>query len=489
LVTAVSSGTPWAFQSGISSAMPLGSITAPERMCAPDLGALLQHRHGDVGVICFSRIAAASPDGPAPTITTSYSIASRSTASLIRVPSLSDPRHGVDPSRVLSECHLAAVKQNGGKPMRWVVVAGVLALMAVPASAATRWIGSWGASPAPPMTAAPNGAPNELRRLSPSFNNQTVAQVVRLSAGGPRLRIRFTNEYGTKPLALGAARVALLGPDGAVVPGSERTVTFAGAASTTVPPGAPMLSDPVALPTRALARLRISLFLPAETGLCTCHANGNEAPRVADGDATGRDIPPGPPADYRAFLSGVEVEAAQPARVIVAFGDSITDGARSTQGKNARWPDRLAERLAAKYPGRPIGVVNAGIGGNRVLSETAITMFGQSALTRFDRDVLSVPGVHRRRRAGRRQRPGRPRRSPLGGRTDRRVSPADRARARPRRADHRRDHPALRRRGLLHAPRARRSASRSTRGSASPATSTPSSTWTRRSATRPSPRR
>src|SRR6185436_8221296 len=77
----------------------------------------------------------------------------------------------------------------------------------------------------------------------------------------------------------------------------------------------------------------------------------------------------------------------------VTFGDSITDGARSSQGKNQRWPDRLAERLAAKYPGRPIGVVNAGIGGNRVLSETNITMFGQSALTRFDRDVLSVPGV------------------------------------------------------------------------------------------------
>jgi hypothetical protein len=183
-------------------------------------------------------------------------------------------------------------------------------------------------------------------------------------------------------------------PDGAVVPGSERAVTFAGQPATTVPTGAPMLSDPIALPTKALARLRISLYLPGDTGPCTCHANGSEAPRLADGDATARDLPPAPPpADYRAFLSGVEVETAQPARVIVAFGDSITDGARSTQGKNARWPDRLAERLAAKYPGRPIGVVNAGIGGNRVLSERRHPMFGQSALTRFDRDVLSVPGA------------------------------------------------------------------------------------------------
>ncbi len=274
--------------------------------------------------------------------------------------------------------------------MRLAVMVGALALLATQGQAATRWIGSWGASPAPPMAAA---AGTDSRRLSPSFNNQTIAQVVRLSAGGPRLRIRFTNEYGTRPLALGAARVALLAVDGTIVAGSERTVTFAGAPSATLPPGAPMLSDPVALPTKALARLRISLYLPADTGLCTCHANGNEAPRVADGDATGREIPPGPPADYRAFLSGVEVEADRAARVIVAFGDSITDGARSTQGRNQRWPDRLAERLAAKYPGRPIGVVNAGIGGNRVLSETPITLFGQSALTRFDRDVLSVSGV------------------------------------------------------------------------------------------------
>ena len=274
--------------------------------------------------------------------------------------------------------------------MRVMVLAGALALLATQAGAATRWIGSWGASPAPPIAASAAADP---RRVSPTFNDQTVAQVVRLSAGGPRLRVRFTNEYGTKALTLGAARVALVGPDGAVIPGSDRPVTFAGAASASVPPGAPMISDPVALPTRPLARLRISLYLPGDTGPCTCHANGNEAPRVAAGDATAQAIPAGPPADYRAFVSGVEVETAQPARVIVAFGDSITDGYRSTQGKDARWPDRLAERLAARYPGRPIGVVNAGIGGNRVLSDGVVPPMGQSALTRFDRDVLAVPGV------------------------------------------------------------------------------------------------
>ena len=276
--------------------------------------------------------------------------------------------------------------------MRVMVLAGAIALLAVQAQAAARWIGSWGASPAPPMAAAAS-TPSDPRRLSPAFNDQTVVQVVRLSAGGARLRIRFTNEYGAKALSLGAARVALVGPDGATIAGSDRPVTFAGAASASVPPGAPMLSDPIALPTKALARLRISLYLPGETGPCTCHANGNEAPRVAAGDATARDVPAGPPADFRAFLSGVDVEATQPARVIVAFGDSITDGYRSTQGADRRWPDRLAERLAERRAGRLVGVVNAGIGGNRVLSDGYVASMGQSALTRFDRDVLSVPGV------------------------------------------------------------------------------------------------
>ena len=276
--------------------------------------------------------------------------------------------------------------------MRVMILAGAIALIALQAQAAAHWIGSWGASPAPPIAAA-TSIPNDPRRLSPAFNDQTVAQVVRLSAGGTRLRIRFTNEYGVKALNLGAARVALVGADGAVIAGSDRPVTFAGAGSATVPPGAPMISDPVALPTKSLARLRISLYLPGDTGACTCHANGNEAPRVAAGDATAKDIPAGPPADYRAFLSGVEVETAQPARVIVAFGDSITDGYRSTQGADRRWPDRLAERLADRYPGRTMGVVNAGIGGNRMLSDGFVPSMGQSALTRFDRDVLSVPGV------------------------------------------------------------------------------------------------
>ncbi len=277
--------------------------------------------------------------------------------------------------------------------MRVPILAGLLLLAASTSQAAeARWVASWGASPAPPTAAAPGV---EARRVSPSFANQTIVQVVRLSAGGQRLRVRFTNEYGVKALLIGAARVALLTPEGGVVAGSDRVVTFSRASATTIPAGAPLLSDPIDLKTGSLTRLRISIFVPEDTGPCTCHMNGGDLVQLSPpGDWTGRELPPATgPAQYRAFVSGIEVEAKPPATVIVALGDSITDGYLATPGTNRRWPDRLAERLAAKYPKRAMAVVNAGIGGNRVLSDGVVAAMGQSALTRFDRDVLSVPGA------------------------------------------------------------------------------------------------
>jgi lysophospholipase L1-like esterase len=273
--------------------------------------------------------------------------------------------------------------------MRLSVLICALALTAFHAQASgTKWIGSWGASPAMPM-AAPANNPS---RGTPTFNNQTVTQIVRLSAGGQRLRVRLSNEYGPKPLQIGAVRVALVSGDGAVVSGSERTVTFSGAGSITIPAGAPMLSDPVALPTKPLSHLRVSLFLPTETNGCTCHGTGQDLISIASGDATASPPPPAKGAgNYRAFLTEVDVETAAPARPVIAtFGDSITDGYRSTDGADRRWPDRLAERLDAAE--KPFAVINTAISGNRVLAEQ-LPIFGQSALSRFDRDVLSIPGL------------------------------------------------------------------------------------------------
>ena len=274
--------------------------------------------------------------------------------------------------------------------MRPLALICALTLCASQAEAAgARWIGSWGASPAMPM--APPA--NNPARGTPSFNNQTVVQTVRLSAAGQRLRLRLSNEYGAKPLAVGAVRVALVAEDGTTVAGSERSVSFSGAAAATLPPGAPLISDPVNLSTKALANLRVSLFLPSDTNGCTCHMSGSEAAQVLPGDATQQPLGKLNGPTYRAFLTEVDVETAAPAPVIVAFGDSITDGTASSAGTNHRWPDRLAERLAERAPGRAAGVVNAGIGGNRVISDGVIPVFGQNALSRFDRDVLSIPGA------------------------------------------------------------------------------------------------
>src|SRR5262249_48857238 len=155
--------------------------------------------------------------------------------------------------------------------------------------------------------------------------------------------------------------------------------------------GSPMVSDPVALMTKPLAHLRVSLYLPADTNGCTCHMTGQDLISIAPGDATAAPPPAAKGAgDYRAFLTEVDVETAAPVRPVIAtFGDSITDGYRSTDGADHRWPDRLAERLEAAK--KPFAVVNTAISGNRVLAQQ-LPIFGEPALARFDRDVLSVPG-------------------------------------------------------------------------------------------------
>jgi len=222
------------------------------------------------------------------------------------------------------------------------------------------------------------------------FKNQTIRQVVRISAGGNRVRIRFTNEYGTKPLVIGAARVALADQKGSPKEGADKPLTFAGKTTAVIPEGAPLLSDPLDLPVMALSSLSISVYLPEDTGPCTCHDTGMQTAYVSDtGDFTDKAFTPKQTMPARAFLSGVEVETTAPAKAIVVFGDSISDGMGSTVDANRRWPDLLAEKLAARDPAKAWGIVNQGISGNRVLNDGA----GQSALGRFDRDVLAVPGV------------------------------------------------------------------------------------------------
>ncbi|MEN9706153.1 MAG: hypothetical protein RLZZ393_2032, partial [Pseudomonadota bacterium] len=258
----------------------------------------------------------------------------------------------------------------------------VLALSAATASAAApqaHWVTSWAASP------LPSGAIGPMPPAA-SFNNQTIRQTLRISAGGSQLRLRLTNEYGTKPLKVGAVTVSVLQADGTT--GPALPVNFAGGRSTLIPAGAPLLSDAVALKVGPLAQLVISLYLPEDTGPCTCHGVGVQEAQISDaGDFTNTAFTPKQTAQYRAFLSGVEVDAPK-GRTIVTFGDSITDGVGSSAGKNRRWPDQFIERLHAKG-GTNWAISNQGISGNRVLESG----MGESALTRFDRDVIAQAGV------------------------------------------------------------------------------------------------
>ena len=226
-----------------------------------------------------------------------------------------------------------------------------------------------------------------------NFNNQTLRQIVHTSIGGGRVRIVLSNTFGTAPLRVGAARLALRQKDAEIVSRSDRTVMFGNSPSVNIPAGAVVVSDPVALTVPAFADLAIDVYLPGDTAASpsplTTHGGALQTSYVsATGNHVGEaDLPEATTTAAWFFLSRVEVAAPQQAGAVVAFGDSITDGTRSTVNTNNRWPDHLARRLQAQKIN--IGVLNQGIAGNRVLGDGA----GVSALARFDRDVLAQGGV------------------------------------------------------------------------------------------------
>lgn len=281
--------------------------------------------------------------------------------------------------------------RNTGMGSIYRVAAGGIAALAIAAAATApaqaefdrsgawteAWVGTWGAGP------VPDGQ---------SFSNQTIRQVVRISVGGARFRIRLSNEYGTQAVAIGDAHVAISAGTGAITPGSDRTLTFSGSPTTTVPQGAAVLSDPVDLPAPDLASLAVSIYLPQATGAASWHPNADQTAYIVAGDAAGAtDLTAGATKiNSRFFLSGVDAESIEPKSTVVTFGDSITDGDHSTANADHRWPDFLADRLAAHGKER-VGVVNKGESGDRLLQDRGIQ--GQNALARFDHDVVATPGV------------------------------------------------------------------------------------------------
>lgn len=273
-----------------------------------------------------------------------------------------------------------------------VALAGGLSALAPSAAAAqpivpadatrSSWVSSWFASPQPLWEEAfvlPTEMPAELR-------GQTLRQTLMLSVGGPRLRVVLSNRYGTQPLEIGAASVALASGLSKIRTASSRGLAFGGRPGVTVAPGAQVVSDPVDLPVSALAELAVSLYFPQATPVTTFHWGAQQTGALVRGDATAAaELPDAQALQGRAFLAGIWVESPARAPVVVAFGDSLTDGNGSTPGANRRWPDYLARRLAPQG----MGVANAGISGARVWGDK----MGVNAMARFDADVLSQPGV------------------------------------------------------------------------------------------------
>ena len=269
-----------------------------------------------------------------------------------------------------------------------VVVQGAVAAPLPPRSgregARLKWIGSWSAAQQLPEAA--NQLPPE------ALKDTTLRQTVHLSIGGAIIRVRISNAYGTAPVHLAAVHVARPMPGllGVIVPESDTALAFAGKSDVTIPAGADVFSDPLVFPVAPLSDLTLSLRYDALSVQPTGHPGARAATFIAPGDQISAATPaPYTMLEHWYLIAAVEVRGPQAQGAVVALGDSITDGRGSVPNANNRWPDDLARRLQANPATRAIGVLNMGIGGNRVLLDG----LGPNALARFDHDVLSQGGV------------------------------------------------------------------------------------------------
>ena len=264
--------------------------------------------------------------------------------------------------------------------MRRLALGVVLAIVAPPAMAGVARSWAIALQPAPPAD-APNAPP--------PLADKTLREVVRLSVGGERLRLVLDNHDSATPLEIDHIEVAEIDAQGAVIAGSSRTMTTGGLRRLVVPAHAPMVTDWLAMPVKPLGRLALSFHVAAGQQAGAFHSYGAAQTLMAAGDQTGEAVLTEPITTERRFVvAGIDVEAKAPLRSIVTFGDSITDGVRATINSDQRWPDQFAARLQVSGM-TGVGVANLGISGNRMLLDGS----GQSALARFDRDVLAIAGV------------------------------------------------------------------------------------------------
>ena len=288
-------------------------------------------------------------------------------------------------SRIFS---LPGFAQAGKRCSRFMVAILAASCSTVAVARPAHWVVSWGASPSPPPDAA------QIRTKGLEFNNQTLREIVHLSIGGSAVRVRFSNFFGQQSLEIGSAHLAVRTSDSTISPSSDRALTFGGAPGVSVPPNAFILSDPVTLAVPAESDLAISIFVPHVTTAAGIHYFAQQTSYVGAGDLTAAPSIANPRALASwIFLAGVDVSAPLSAGAIAVFGDSRVDGDGSTPDANRRWTDVLARRLAQQRA--PLGVLNAGIVGNRILHDAppVAVQLGVSGLARFDHDALDHPGV------------------------------------------------------------------------------------------------
>jgi lysophospholipase L1-like esterase len=261
------------------------------------------------------------------------------------------------------------------------LVLALFALVPTLLSAEDNWVGTWATAPmAQPNTDGSIGAAET-----------TYRQIVHVSIGGDTSRILLTNEFGLTPLTINSAYIALRTKDSTIDTTTAHPVTFGGRTSIVIPAGALAVSDSTGLKLPALSDVAVSFVVPAQTiQQVSFHGFANQTSYTAPGNVSGAATLSSPTEiTHWYFFKGIDVRADDKSGAIVTFGDSITDGAHSTKDTNQRWPDILAHRLQAEKKTQKLGVLNEGIGGNRVLHDNT----GPSALARFDRDVLAQAGV------------------------------------------------------------------------------------------------
>jgi lysophospholipase L1-like esterase len=270
--------------------------------------------------------------------------------------------------------------------MKGLVLTLSIAALLVAASTGARaqravWTGSWAAAP---VAAPPNAA-------NPNPDGSTYRNIVHLSQGGRAIRVHLSNEFGAVPLTASSVHLAVSGGADALQPGTDRAVTFGGAASVTIPAGAEVVSDAIAMSVEPFADLAISFFIPQQTGIAlTYHNVALSTNYVAHGDvASAATLTGAAKVTSWYLLKAVDIDAGPDAASIVVLGASQAEGFHSTPGKNARWSNVLATRLQAASATARVGVLNEGISGNRILHDGN----GPSALARLDRDVLAQSGA------------------------------------------------------------------------------------------------